>query len=96
MGGRAHWQISAAPRDEIGGGIHNPTGFLAVGGAGISGIGKIRGATTLDVAPTVLKLLDLPVPQDMEGNALVVAEGTSSGTEEDAIKKRLSQLGYLG
>ena len=55
-----------------------------------------------DVAPTVLGLLGVPVPQDMEGKRLSCAaveqnsgEQVYSQQEQEIIKKRLEDLGYL-
>lgn len=50
-------------------GVHSPEGiFLAVGGPILPG--AATEATILDVAPTVLALLGLPVPSDMPGRVL--------------------------
>ncbi len=38
---------------------------------GASGPRKIEGAQITDVAPTVLEILGLAIPQDMEGKPLV-------------------------
>jgi len=77
------------------GGCHAPEGFLAIGGSGGSPIGEIHSVKILDIAPTILSLMRLQAPQDMEGNTLIPTE-TQSTAKEDAVKKRLSQLGYLG
>ncbi|MFC1591821.1 alkaline phosphatase family protein [Thermodesulfobacteriota bacterium] len=53
----------------------------------------------LDIAPTVLALYGLPVPEDMQGSPLTPsrpgAEQAYSPAEEEIIKKRLRDLGYL-
>ncbi len=49
---------------------HRPFGVLALWGPGIKKGEKLYGATLLDVAPTVLSLLGLPVADDMDGGAL--------------------------
>ncbi len=49
---------------------HRPYGIFAAAGAGIRRDELIHGATLLDVAPTVLTLLGLPVADDMDGQAL--------------------------
>jgi hypothetical protein len=46
--------------------------FVAAGGPFRVGF-RLKGASVLDLAPTVLYLLGLPVPQDMEGRVLVEA-----------------------
>ncbi len=52
---------------------HRPYGILAVRGPGIRADEQIYGATILDVAPTVLHLLGLPVGEDMDGKILAGA-----------------------
>ncbi len=52
-------------------GRHRPTGVLAAAGAGIAAGQRIEGARIVDVAPTVLYALDLPIPDDMDGRPLV-------------------------
>ena len=52
-------------------GRHRPTGVLAAAGAGIAAGRRIDGARIIDVAPTVLYALDLPIPDDMDGRPLV-------------------------
>jgi tetratricopeptide (TPR) repeat protein len=48
---------------------HRLHGILVAAGPGIEA-GEVHDATVLDVAPTVLSLLGLPVPRDMPGHAL--------------------------
>jgi len=47
-----------------------PAGLLMVLGEGIRPAVTLGGASVLDVAPTLLYLLGLPVPRDMEGRVL--------------------------
>jgi len=47
-----------------------PEGFLLAVGDGIREGGTLRGASVLDVAPTLLYLMGLPVARDMEGRVL--------------------------
>lgn len=49
---------------------HHPMGMLAMGGPGIRAGVTLRRASVLDVAPTVLSLLGLPVAEDMDGRPL--------------------------
>lgn len=49
---------------------HRPLGILAAAGPGIQRDALALGASLLDVAPTVLTLLGLPVARDMEGRVL--------------------------
>jgi hypothetical protein len=47
-----------------------PPGVLVAVGDGIQPGATVRGASILDVAPTILYLLGLPVARDMEGRVL--------------------------
>lgn len=62
-------QISAAP-DAL---WHRPLGVLCMAGPGLKRDERIYGASLLDIAPTVLTLLGLPVGQDMDGKVLGTA-----------------------
>jgi predicted AlkP superfamily phosphohydrolase/phosphomutase len=52
-------------------GMHRDDGLLIAGGPGISGAGRFDAGRVIDLAPTVLHWLDVPVPADMDGRALV-------------------------
>ncbi len=52
---------------------HRPQGVCLLAGPGIAADQMIEGATLLDIAPTILTLLGLPVGEDMEGKVLVNA-----------------------
>lgn len=52
---------------------HRPQGIFVLHGPGIRADARVEGATLLDVAPTALTLLGLPVGEDMEGKVLVSA-----------------------
>ena len=60
-------------------------------GAGIPGGRRIEGLRITDIAPTILQLFGLPVPQDMEGTALTSSFAVSpsgknlSATECDLL-----------
>lgn len=49
---------------------HSPYGILVMRGPGIKKDELIFGASVIDVTPTILKVFDLPVAQDMEGRVL--------------------------
>jgi arylsulfatase A-like enzyme len=67
-------------------------------GPGLPAVGEGKGISLLDVAPTVLSLLGVPIPTDMEGKALLLRKSDSAYSEEDEeeVKERLRGLGYLG
>jgi predicted AlkP superfamily phosphohydrolase/phosphomutase/tetratricopeptide (TPR) repeat protein len=49
---------------------HSPFGILVMAGPDVNVEGKITGASVLDITPTLLHLLGLPVGKDMEGKVL--------------------------
>ena len=58
---------------------HRPHGMFVAAGKAIKHDELLHGASLLDIAPTVLTLLGLPVPDDMDGRALtqIFAEPTT-------------------
>src|SRR5690606_24959890 len=62
-------QAQPAPNPHVEGG-HTPDGILLAHGPQIATAPAISGATLMDLAPTVLYLLDQPIPPDMDGRAL--------------------------
>ena len=52
---------------------HRDYGIIVIKGPGIKKDERIYGATLLDITPTILTLLNLPVGRDMEGKPLVQA-----------------------
>jgi predicted AlkP superfamily phosphohydrolase/phosphomutase len=51
-------------------GCHDPEGMLIIYGNGIKPGERIDKANNLDIAPTLLTMLDLPVPTEMKGRVL--------------------------
>jgi predicted AlkP superfamily phosphohydrolase/phosphomutase len=51
-------------------GTHTMDGILIARGAGIRQGMRLEGATIIDLAPTILHLMGLPVPEDMDGQVL--------------------------
>jgi predicted AlkP superfamily phosphohydrolase/phosphomutase len=93
---------------------HDREGIFIVAGPGVQEGQRVGGARLLDVAPTVLHMLGLPVPRDMDGRVLtevltevgeqrsgeatgvgVAVSGGLSQAEEEDIKERLRNLGYM-
>ena len=58
-------------------GRHRSTGIFVASGPGIREGERLEGARIVDVAPTVLYALGLPIPEDMDGHPLleIFAEG---------------------
>lgn len=51
-------------------GNHSPEAVLLIAGPGVRAGARIENASHLDLAPTVLRLLDLPAPSGLKGRAL--------------------------
>lgn len=73
-------------------GCHDPKGILLLYGRGIQTGAHIAECNNLDIAPTLLSLLDLPIPAVMEGRVLHEAFQEGSEVWYDAIP-RLAKAG---
>lgn len=62
--------LERIPRNHLGG-KHKPDGIFLALGANIREGGTIEGARIIDVAPTILYSMDLPIPKDMDGKVLL-------------------------
>lgn len=51
-------------------GIHRPVGMMALAGPGLPACGRQAEVQIVDVAPTLLWLLDLPIPDNIDGRLL--------------------------
>lgn len=49
---------------------HRMNGIFVASGAGVKSAGEFRDARLIDLAPTILHLMDLAVPRDMDGRVL--------------------------
>ena len=56
-------------------GMHDPQGMLILWGKGISPGLEIKNTTNLDICPTVLSIMGIPVPSIMKGRVLSEAWG---------------------
>ncbi len=62
------------PREPAGPAVwHRQYGIFVMAGPGIKRDERIYGASLIDIAPTVLALLDLPIGEDMDGRPLLEA-----------------------
>jgi hypothetical protein len=64
-------------------GFHHPQGVLMFYGPGIRRGGYISDCNNLDLAPTILTFLGLPVPVEMKGRVLVNECAASQTRAED-------------
>ena len=70
------------PREPAGPAVwHRQYGIFVMAGPGIRRDERIYGASLIDVAPTVLTLLDLPIGEDMDGRPLLEAFKTPPPVE---------------
>jgi len=63
-------------------GHHTMDGIVILRGARIPAGTRLEGANIVDIAPTVLALMGLPVPETMDGKVLFGMETRSAGTRE--------------
>jgi predicted AlkP superfamily phosphohydrolase/phosphomutase len=60
-------------------GHHTMDGIVILRGAGIPMGAQVEGANIIDIAPTTLALMSLPIPAEMDGKVLFGAETRSRG-----------------
>jgi len=73
-----HWEGVQSPRigslhigkQDSRTGAHSSHGFLIMTGADVPAGAQLRGASTYDIAPTVLEAAGVPAPRDLDGRAL--------------------------
>lgn len=71
-------------------GNHRLDGMLMVSGTGVRSGVKVRGANIVDVMPTVLQVLGIPVPQEVDGR--VLAEVLQHVEPLGAVERKLRDL----
>ncbi|GAB4339430.1 MAG: alkaline phosphatase family protein [Candidatus Abyssubacteria bacterium] len=103
-------------------GDHRLNGILMAAGRGVKRNAAVSGARLIDIAPTVLCMMGLPIPEEMDGKVItdlfensflsehpIQREASRTPAEpaedfeppdyskedEDEIRKRLEDLGYL-
>jgi predicted AlkP superfamily phosphohydrolase/phosphomutase len=91
-------------------GSHRPEGLFALAGKAVTP-GEVAGASIVDLAPTMMALLDLAAPADWDGSTLPCVRTAGKrpagaprplpgardydAAEEESLRRRLTQLGYL-
>ncbi len=65
-------------------GTHRPEGVIALAGAGLAA-GRYLNAELVDVTPTILNLLHVPIPAHIEGKSIV--RGLISGDSEPRVSQ---------
>ncbi len=87
-------------------GMHRDYGMLILNGPGIRQGDEIQGAAIQDMAPTILHVMNMPVPSDMDGSVLEgsfvegymeaypVRELTEDTTEGSAPEAKEGEAGY--
>ncbi|MCP4535533.1 MAG: hypothetical protein GY832_00130 [Chloroflexi bacterium] len=68
-------------------GTHRPDGIFIASGPGVEPRTTVEGARILDLAPTILGILDLPIPKYMDGTVLHSAfvEGTIASASSSDV-----------
>jgi predicted AlkP superfamily phosphohydrolase/phosphomutase len=81
--------------------LPTPLGAFVLAGPGVPALGEIPGVHVLDLAPTLLRLAGLEVPEGLRSaSALATALGSSTTVAdadefESLVRDRLSGLGYV-
>jgi len=86
------WRFDARPLT----GGHRLKGIIILAGDGVQAGAELEGARLIDLAPTILAWLGLPVPEQMDGRALVNAfrpEAEIAGTIKSISDVRLQLPG---
>lgn len=73
---------------------HAPAGFFAMAGPSIPRAGVFAAAHLLDIAPTILDVLGVALPPDLDGHPLHRVEPVYSADDEAELTSRLNTL-YL-
>lgn len=81
--------------DDRGGGMH---GYFCIAGPSVPTKGKFEGVSVLNSAPTVLDVMDLENPEDMESLSLLdmvkEEKAPMAHGREEKVQSRLEALGY--
>jgi len=95
------------PREEGFSGIHKLNGIFIAYGKDIKKNFEVKNAKIIDIAPTILHIFGVPIPDDMDGRVLteIFEENSdlarrpivySNTTEKKKIKEKINKLRTLG
>jgi len=71
--GEPEYRVAFPREDDIRTGEHSPFGLVILWGRGIKKGHVLSNAEIVDLSPTILHLMDQPIPPDMDGRVLVDA-----------------------
>ena len=74
--------------------VNGLKGYFCVVGPNVREEGEKRGISVIDVAPTVLSIMGVEIPDYMEGKPFVALDISEEELEAFAVQERLSRLGY--
>ncbi len=74
-------------------GTHRLNGMLIAWGPGIRRHKQVSGAEIIDLAPTILHLLDVPVPADMDGRVLTELLAEEAGQLAGRVAREWGEAG---
>jgi len=78
---------------------HSLCGYFCIAGPGVPPAGEIKGVSLLNSAPTVLDVMGLKIPEDMESPSILEMaqekeEIKPPQKDKEAVRSRLDLLGY--
>lgn len=74
-------------------GTHRLNGMLMAWGPGVCRHGCVTSAEIIDLAPTILHLLNVPVPEDMDGRVLTELFDDSAGELSERVAREQVEAG---
>jgi predicted AlkP superfamily phosphohydrolase/phosphomutase len=81
---------------------HSQFGAFVLAAPNVPDLGEMKGAMLLDIAPTLMEVAGYDIPESFQGRSLfggsvagVAGDGGTSPEAEEAIRERLSGLGYI-
>ncbi len=88
---RGYFQLENSPQ-----GDHLPEGILVAWGKNVCPGSQINGASIMDMAPTILHTMGLPVPEDMDGQVLAGLYDSGFLARNPVVRSSASNGEYQG